>query len=659
MRALATELALLAVIGAVALSAPTSASAATLPTPGALAGEACNLAGQLPGVGGAAKGACEVLTSPLHLAEWLASKGWGALNALLGGVPKQLAGAVQKVVEYGANTVLNGVSGWIASGAVFLVSKVAGVIDRTTTPQVGASWFKGSYATLARIAFTLALPLLFFAAGRALFLRDLGELARSTLVHLPLAALLTGGAVAVTQMALVVTDGLSRQAAGLAGSQPHAFFGQAAKGLVVLGAGGAATGSPALPGFVVAIVAMVAAVLAFALWLELLLRSAAIYVVLVFLPLAFVCLIWPSTARLARRMVELLAALIASKLVIVTIIALAASALLHGGLGGSISAALAGVVLMGLAIWAPWTLMRLIPLMEVAVAHHGPVSAQARGLTVEQMRPADLVKRAFGEASAAEAVAGGEGLRESRGTRQTGANGAGVARRTGTEGGAGLGAAAVAGGALAIGTVAGDAAKRVKAGAAAQAAPTAKVPADEAEASGRDHGPDSAAVAAPATTLAGESPARLDDPQTSLSSEPGAEASAAARHGGRLSSGFTKTTGTGDVASVAEAAARRAPETTGEDRHSAAVRVAAIAGTPAPPSAQAERTPGQPLPEREPSVPAPQAAAGVIAPAVPGAPCDAGNSPGGTREGASCLDAVAEPVDPDELIPDAEADDGR
>ncbi len=278
MRARAIEtFALLGAIAALALSAPASASALAVPGGGGVAGQACSLAGGVPAIGAGAKDACEALVAPLELPEWLAAKGWGALGSLLGGVPKQIAGAVQKVVEYGADTVLDGVSGWIASGAVFLVSRVAKAIDETTTPRVSASWFSGSYATLARIAFTLALPLLFFALARALLRGDLSELARSVLVYLPLSALLTGGAVAVTQMALVVTDGLSLQAAGLAGSQPHAFFAQAAKGLVVLGAGGALAGTPTLPGFVVALLAIVAATCAFVLWLELILRGAAIY----------------------------------------------------------------------------------------------------------------------------------------------------------------------------------------------------------------------------------------------------------------------------------------------------------------------------------------------------------------------------------------------
>ena len=220
MRAPVTEaFALLGAIAVFTLSAPPSASALQAPGAGALAGEACSLAGQVPAIGAGAKDACEALVAPLRLPEWLAAKGWGALGSLLGGIPRQLAGAVQKVVEYGANTVLNGVSGWIASGAVFLVARVADAIDKTTTPQVNSSWFTASYATLARIAFTLALPLLFFALARALFLRDLAELARSVLVYLPLSALLTGAAVAVTQMALVVTDGLSLQAAGLAAAR--------------------------------------------------------------------------------------------------------------------------------------------------------------------------------------------------------------------------------------------------------------------------------------------------------------------------------------------------------------------------------------------------------------------------------------------------------
>ena len=611
----------------------------------------------MPAIGAGAKDACEALVAPLRLPEWLAAKGWGALGSLLGGVPKQLAGAVQKVVEYGANTVLNGVSGWIASGAVFLVSRVADAIDKTTTPQVSSGWFTASYATLARIAFTLALPLLFFALARALFLRDLSELARSVLVYLPLSALLTGAAVAVTQMALVVTDGLSLQAAGLAGSQPHAFFAQAAKGLVVLGAGGAASGSPALPGFVVALLALVAAICAFVLWLELILRGAAIYVVLVFLPLAFVCLIWPTTARLARRMVELLAALIASKLVIVTIIALAASALLHGGLGGSIEAALAGVVLMALAIWAPWTLMRLIPLMEAAVAHHAPVSSQARALTVERMRPAELVKRAFGESGAA-------GLSGEPYGSEAAGQGAGSA--SAAEGGAGYGRAAAvgasggaaAGGVLAAGMAAtGVAKRRAQSSGALTSAAGADGRAGESHASGSAREP--AAAADDTATIRGDadSAGAAAVPETTQSRERGAHASAPADGVAAPMRGAPSAPRVEDVEPAVDGASASAPRTiaglgSSDRRVPASAGPPAVAATVAPqPGTQAEPPLG-----REPSPSPPGGSAGLMAPAAQGAP--RGGAPAGEEPTARSAQ-VSERLDPNELVPDAEADDGR
>ena len=125
------------------------------PTPAAIAGGICGLAGEAPGVGVVLSGGCEVASAPFKLAEWLVGNGWSALNGLLGGVPKKLAGALSKVVEDGANTVLNGVSGWIASGAVWLVSRVATLTPSTTSPQVSAAWFRGSYAVMVQLALAL------------------------------------------------------------------------------------------------------------------------------------------------------------------------------------------------------------------------------------------------------------------------------------------------------------------------------------------------------------------------------------------------------------------------------------------------------------------------------------------------------------------------
>ena len=65
------------------------------------------------------------------------------------------------------------------------------------------------------------------------------------------------------------------------------------------------------------LVSLLIAVAAFVLWLELLIRAAAVYVAVLFLPLALATLVWPAVSHWCRRLVETLAALILSKFVIV------------------------------------------------------------------------------------------------------------------------------------------------------------------------------------------------------------------------------------------------------------------------------------------------------------------------------------------------------
>ena len=81
------------------------------------------------------------------------------------------------------------------------------------------------------------------------------------------------------------------------------------------------------------LVALLVAVAAFVLWLELLIRAAAVYVAVLFLPLALATLVWPAVSHWCRRLVETLAALILSKFVIVATLSLAAGAVSSGTAG--------------------------------------------------------------------------------------------------------------------------------------------------------------------------------------------------------------------------------------------------------------------------------------------------------------------------------------
>ena len=101
-------------------------------------------------------------------------------------------------------------------------------------------------------------------------------------------------------------------------------------------------------------------------------RDAAIYIALFFLPLTFVAMIWPATSRWARRLVELLVAVILAKFVIVSILSLATAAIANtnavSGDGQTFERMIAGAALLVLAAWSPFALLRLIPMMEVAAA---------------------------------------------------------------------------------------------------------------------------------------------------------------------------------------------------------------------------------------------------------------------------------------------------
>ena len=112
---------------------------------------------------------------------------------------------------------------------------------------------------------------------------------------------------------------------------------------------------------------LTAAIVAFVLWLELAVRSAAIAAASLFLPLALVGLAWPATSHWARRLGETLAALVLSKLVIASVLALAAGLL---GSSSGVSGVVEGVALLAVAAFAPFALLKLVPAVEAgAVAH--------------------------------------------------------------------------------------------------------------------------------------------------------------------------------------------------------------------------------------------------------------------------------------------------
>jgi hypothetical protein len=300
--------------------------------------------GPLGGQGGS--GICHVGPSLICAADDIVD----AAGDLIGGAAKRGAGAA-------ADAVMGGVVDWAAGGAAWLLRTIGRQVERSSRPAIGSGWFSKRYAAMRRMAVALSLAFLLIAICHAALRHDLQLLVRCTLVALPASLLLMFAAVTLVELALALTDELSIAALGGADANVRDAFSDL--GNVLAPASGAA---PALPGFLIFIAAVLTALLAMLVWLELVLREAAIYLAVAFLPLALATAVWPRTVNWSQRLASWLCALILAKLTIATAFSLAGDMLANARPGsGGLSALLAGCAVLVLAAASPWVLLRLIP----------------------------------------------------------------------------------------------------------------------------------------------------------------------------------------------------------------------------------------------------------------------------------------------------------
>jgi hypothetical protein len=389
-----------------------------------------------------------------------------------------IAGAALDPLKEAAGALGNGIfeqiSGWVADGATWLLGEVVALTDETTTPHLLSNGFVKQYRQMALIATMLAAFALLVAVLDALSRGDLGLLARALLVNLPLAAIATSAAYIVVQLLIGATDGLCHMVTASARGDVREFFKGAIEGLGHLGAqagseaekasgvstpgagvGGAAPGA-AVPVFVGLIAAAVAAFAAFFVWIELLMRDAAVYVVALFFPFALAAWVSPRWSSALRRTAELLVVVVFSKFVIVVIIALAASVLAEGG---GVEQVLAAGALLLLACFSPLVLLRWIPVAEGAVATaYGRQSAAGASVSgVHLTHSAAMMRRSLQGHEAKGGVLtipAREGGASSSGSRSTGVSPAPVPGRGSKAGTAGTAGAEKAGGAAATGDTA-------------------------------------------------------------------------------------------------------------------------------------------------------------------------------------------------------------
>ncbi|MDQ3306477.1 MAG: hypothetical protein M3535_10995 [Actinomycetota bacterium] len=299
----------------------------------------------------------------------LPAMGTAPLLGIVCAVPRVAGGATDAVGDLGgvvASGVMDSFAGWIASGAAGFLEQAGQAIfsgtevDLFDTGEEGRPWFGEHYDKMALVGVALFAPMLMLAVLQAVFSQSFALLVRAV-TNLPIAAIGTAAAVSIVGLLLAATDAASAfLASGLAGDTENFLDGIVS---ALLRPDLLPNGGPTVGLFGVALMALFMAFAAFVVWLELLVREAAIYLTVLFLPIGFATYIWPSLSSWLRRLMEVVVALILSKLVIVAALALAGSAL---AAQEGFPALVSGAGMLLLAAFAPFALFKLIPIASLA-----------------------------------------------------------------------------------------------------------------------------------------------------------------------------------------------------------------------------------------------------------------------------------------------------
>ncbi|HUY85613.1 MAG TPA: hypothetical protein VMU77_00755, partial [Acidimicrobiales bacterium] len=225
--------------------------------------------------------------------------GLGLPIPVIGNPISSAAGSVASgVLGFGAQGIMGTLTQWVAGGAVWFLDRLGGAMGATTSPDLGARWFTTHFHLMATIAAMVALPVALVSIIQAIARQDSSILIRCLLVNLPLALLATGVVAEAIQFAIGLTDQLCNAVSSGAGNQMKSLFTSMEQWLLSPTANFA---GPGVPAFVMFILAGVVAFGALVLWIEMILRSAAVYVAVLFLPLVLIGIVSPVSAPWCKR----------------------------------------------------------------------------------------------------------------------------------------------------------------------------------------------------------------------------------------------------------------------------------------------------------------------------------------------------------------------
>jgi hypothetical protein len=322
-----------------------------------------------------------------------------------GGVAGSVGGAA-------SDAILGGLGSAFVTAADQVSATALAALDATTGIDLTADWFTRNVGVIAAITLPAVVGLFVLQVIASVLRREPGGLLRAV-VGVGQALLGAALAIAVTQTALLAADQICTF---IAASANTTVTGAAARFLQLTWLAGPQAG-PVLQ--ILLGLAMIAGFLL--MWGVLLFRKAALMLVAVFAPIAFAGQVWDHTRVWTRRWIEVVVALVFCKVVIVVVFVVGASA--FAGVGptvaggstpssstasGSLSDLLVGLLLLSIAVFAPWLTWRFVHWsgMEAAAVMHGAVSA---GPVPSAMRATGSQARFMAQSAATTMILGGAG----------------------------------------------------------------------------------------------------------------------------------------------------------------------------------------------------------------------------------------------------------
>ncbi|HVF74828.1 MAG TPA: hypothetical protein VM938_07250 [Acidimicrobiales bacterium] len=306
---------------------------------------ACTPLGCVPDVGGVVQ----------------AIPGVGAAVKVVGSVAGAVGGAAAGV----AGAVLDAIGSGIADAVGRLLTEVSEFLTTSSSPQVTVGSFVGeggTYHRVAQLAALLMVLFIFLGVIQGVVAGDVLAMIGRTLRNVPLAVLAIFGFPWLVGQMVELVDAVC--ASLLPSGSTLATI---AKIYVV------DQGRVGIPAILLLLFAFVAAVVIYA---ELVVRAALVTLVVALSPLSFAAMVWPAARGAARKAVELVVALVVSKLAIWVALALgidmfkAHSERVVPG-GQSMGQMIAGGAILAVAVFAPFVVWRLIPVVEAATVAHG------------------------------------------------------------------------------------------------------------------------------------------------------------------------------------------------------------------------------------------------------------------------------------------------